>query len=61
MFIYKPCSESSIQVSVKWVSRNDNSIADELSLVEDVANYMLDPKCFCYINQFWGPHTIDIA
>jgi len=51
--------ELNIQLSVEWVSRNDNSTADELSRVEDATDYMLDPKCFCYTDQLWGPHTVD--
>ena len=56
MLVYKLCGELEW---VEWVSRNDNSIADELSRVEDVTDYMLDAKCFRYIDQLWGPHTVD--
>ena len=59
MLVYKLCRELNIQLSVEWVSRNDNSIADELSRVEDATDYMLDPMCYCYIDQLWGPHTVD--
>ena len=55
----KLCRELNIRLSVQWVSRNDNSTADELSRVEDATDYMLDPKCFGYIDQLWGPHTVD--
>ena len=60
VLVYKLCRELNIRLSVEWVSRNDNCIADELSRVEDVTDYMLDPKCFRYIDQLWGPpHTVD--
>ena len=49
--VYKLCRESNIRLSEEWVSRNDNSTADELSRVEDATDYMLDPKCFRYIDQ----------
>ena len=56
---YKLCRELNIPLSVEWVSRNDNSTANELSRVENATDYMLDPKCICYIDQLWGPHTFD--
>ena len=46
LLVYKLCHELNIWLSAEWVSRNDNSIADELSRVEDATDYMLDPKCF---------------
>ena len=51
VLVYKLCRELNIRLSVEWVSRNDNSIADELSRVEDATDYILDPKCFRYIDQ----------
>ena len=59
MLVYKLCRELNIRISVEWVSRNDNCVADELSRVEDATDYMLDPKCFHYIDQLWGPHTVN--
>jgi len=49
VLVYKLCRELNIRLSVEWVSRDDNSIADELSRVEDATDYMLDPKCFRYV------------
>lgn len=43
VLVYKLCRELNIRLSVEWVRRNDNSIADELSRVEDATDYMLDP------------------
>ena len=57
--VYKLCRDLNIQLSVEWVSRNDNSVADELSRVEDATDYMLDPKYFRYIDWLWGPYTVD--
>ena len=59
VLVYKLCRELNIRLSVEWVTRNDNCIADELSRVEDATEYMLDPKCFCCIDQLWGPHTVN--
>ena len=59
VLVYKLCRELNIWLSVEWVSRNDNNTADELSRVEDATDYILDPKCFRYIDQLWGLHTVD--
>ena len=55
--VYKLCCELNIWLSVGLVSVNDSSTAHELSRVEDATDYMLDPKCFCYIDWLWGPYT----
>ena len=57
--VYKLCRELGMRLSVEWVSRDENTRADELSRLEDCNDYMLDPACFNYIDALWGPHTID--
>lgn len=57
--VYKLCRDLNSQLSVEWVSKDDNSIAHALSRVEDATDYMLDPKCSRYIDRLWGPHTVD--
>ena len=48
-----------MRLSVEWVSRDYNVEADQLSRINDPNDYMLDPACFRYIDQLWGPHTVD--
>lgn len=57
--VYKLCRELNIRLSVQWVSRDENTEADELSRIDDPNDYMLDPACFNYIDVSWGPHTVD--
>ena len=57
--VYKLCRELNMRLSVEWVSRDDNVEADQLSRLNDPNDYMLDPACFRYIDQLWGPHTVD--
>ena len=52
MSVYNLCCEFNFRLFVDWVSINDNSIADELTRMEDATDCMLDPKCFCYLDQF---------
>ena len=57
--VYKLCRELNMRLSVEWVSRDYNVEADQLSRFNDPNDYMLDPACFRYIDQLWGPHTVD--
>ena len=57
--VYKLCRQWDIRLSVEWVSRDDNVEVDILSRFDDPNDYMLDPSCFRYIDEAWGPHTID--
>lgn len=44
---------------MEWISRDFNKLADELSWIEDLNDYMLDPSCFAHLDRYWGPHTVD--
>ena len=44
---------------MKWVSRDYNEIADELSWIEDANDYILDRSCFRSLDKLWGPHLVD--
>ena len=57
--VYKLCRQLNIRLSVEWVSRDNNVEADILSRFDDPNDYMLDPFCFHYIDEVWGPHTVD--
>ena len=57
--VYRLCRELGMRLTVEWVSRDENTRADELSRLEDSNDYMLDPACFNYLDALWGPHTID--
>ena len=59
ILIYKVCHQYSIRLSVEWVSRDFNDLADRLSRVDDPDDYMLDPEIFKQLDQLWGPHTCD--
>ena len=59
VLIYKLCKKFNIRLSVEWVCRDSNKIADELSHLNDSDDYRLDPGCFRHIDAAWGPHTVD--
>ena len=57
--IYRLCREFNIRLTVEWISRDLNGVADELSRIEDSNDYKLDPSCFAYLDKCLGPHTVD--
>ena len=57
--IYKLCRVYDIRLTVEWVSRDYNEVADELSRIEDANDYMLDRSCFRSLDKLWGPHLVD--
>ena len=57
--IYKQCRAYDIRLTVEWVSRDYNVVADELSRIEDANDYMLDRSCFMSLDRLWGPHLVD--
>jgi hypothetical protein len=59
ILLYKVCQKHNIRLSVEWVSRDQNELADHLSRMDDQDDYMLDPEIFRAIDERWGPHTCD--
>ena len=57
--VYKLCRAYDIRLTVEWVSRDYNVVADELSRIEDENDYMLDRSCFRSLDRLWGPHLVD--
>ena len=59
MEIFKFCIRHNIQLVPKWVPREENEIADEISKMVDHDDYMLSPDIFAALDIMWGPHTVD--
>ena len=57
--IYKLCQAYDICMTVEWVSRDYNVVADELSQIEDANDYMLDRSCFMSLDRLWEPYLAD--
>ena len=49
-----------IQLSINWVSRDDNTQADELSKVDDQNDWGIDQRIFNLLESKYGPFTIDL-
>eukprot|EP00976_Prorocentrum_cordatum_P011252 226282-Prorocentrum_minimum.AAC.1 len=48
-----------VEVVWRWVPRDLNGYADELSKVFDKDDWRLHPGVFALLDALWGPHTVD--
>ena len=57
--IFKFCKEFNIDVNIVWVPREDIPYADALSKQIDYDDWTLTEEFFAYLNDLWGPFSID--
>ena len=48
-----------IKLSPKWISREQNELADYYSKTKDTDNWSIDNDSFRFINNLYGPFTVD--
>ena len=54
------CLRHEITLSVEWVPREENSLADDISKLLIPDDWMLSKKYFQLLDRRWGPHTCDL-
>ena len=57
--IFSLCRSEAITMSVRWVPRELNSEADDLSKLSDTDDWRLNPRMFAVLPQLWGPCSVD--
>jgi hypothetical protein len=57
--IWTECLRLRVDASAVWSRRDDNEAADFLSKYRDHADWQLNMQVFEWLDQRWGPHTID--
>ena len=57
--IFELCFQHNIKLEMEWVPRSANELADYMSRVRDFDDWMVNPSMFQYLDQLWGPHTVD--
>ena len=57
--VFEVCKSSKIKISVKWVPRECIPRADALSKTIDHDDWETTAPFFAYLNNLWGPFTID--
>ena len=57
--IFNLCKAHDIKLNIYWVPREQNTVADELSKFVDYDDWKTTRHLFNYLNQKWGPFTVD--
>lgn len=57
--IFALCFHHNIKLEMEWVPRSANEIADYISRIRDFDDWMVNPVVFRYLDNMWGPHTVD--
>ncbi|GIL56834.1 hypothetical protein Vafri_12133 [Volvox africanus] len=53
------CKANQVQLSVAWIPREQNVVADFFSKVRESCDWQLSPDWFQRLDRRWGPHTVD--
>lgn len=57
--IFDQCVLNAIALEPQWIPRDLNYDADQISRMIDYKDYTINDDMFAYIDEAWGPHTID--
>ena len=57
--IFNLCVRHGINLDLQWIPRDFNSRADYLSRLIDVDDWEITDTLFAYLNNIWGPYTVD--
>lgn len=57
--IHDWCSKNDVCLSATWIPRKQNVHADYLSRCQDCDDWSIDQSIFEYLNDKWGPFTVD--
>ena len=57
--IFAVCVDNSIRLEPERIPREQNELADYYSRIVDHDDYMLNPSVFTWLDELWGPHSVD--
>jgi hypothetical protein len=57
--IFKICMNEGINLQPTWAPRSENCNADFISKMIDIDDWQTSHECFEFMNEQWGPYTID--
>ena len=57
--IFDICKSENINLQIQWIPRELNNVSDSVSKYIDYDDWRISPVLFDYINNIWGPFTID--
>ena len=58
--VFERCKRNNIDFKVKWIPREYISFADRISKQIDHDDWEITSSYFIYLNNLWGPFTIDL-
>ena len=59
LLVFNLARENNIRIEPEWIPRQENQKADYISRIIDPDDWMLRRDLFLYIDNIWGPHTVD--
>ena len=57
--IFQKCMTNNISLDLQWIPRDLSYAADEISKIIDYDDYTINDEVFAFLDDTWGPHTID--
>ncbi|XP_063442680.1 uncharacterized protein LOC134722976 [Mytilus trossulus] len=57
--IFSVCIQKCISIDIQWIPRSQNSQADYISRMVDYEDWGVSNEFFQFMNDLWGPYTID--
>jgi len=57
--VFSLCVSHSIHLEPEWIPRKENELADYISRIVDSDDWQLEPTLFAWLDNVWGPHTVD--
>ena len=57
--IFEFCLDNNIELSIEWIPRSMNDMADAVSKFIDCDDWQITREFFQMLDKCWGPHSID--
>ena len=57
--VFSLCVSHGIHLEPEWIPRKENELADYISRIVDSDDWQLEPILFAWLDNVWGPHTVD--
>ncbi|XP_045208922.2 uncharacterized protein LOC123560830 [Mercenaria mercenaria] len=57
--IFELCLKWNIDMKIQWVPREQNSVADDISKLNNTDEWEVTDDFFRFVDSLWGPHNVD--
>ena len=59
MEIFLLYKEHDVSIDIEWIPRSENEVADYLSKIVDLDDWLFKDSYFRAVDSTWGPFTVD--